>query len=146
MFEAKVCQALGGPKDCPGFIDPSRQLRVVDAARISLRASERPGCGQKKDVETALEFAINPAGFRDALAADLPETQTAVMAATQRPVAELAFSEPFGPPASTSRPTSAPDRGLRGHRDLLRPGAATMSPTAAAAIQTVGCVKRRWAM
>src|SRR6476646_4605487 len=31
--------------------------------------------------ETAVEFAINPASFRDAFAADLPAEQTAVMAA-----------------------------------------------------------------
>jgi pimeloyl-ACP methyl ester carboxylesterase len=49
--------------------------------------------------ETATEFAINPAKFHDAFAKDLPAKQTAVMAATQRPVAELAFSEPNGAPA-----------------------------------------------
>jgi pimeloyl-ACP methyl ester carboxylesterase len=42
---------------------------------------------------------IDPARFRDAFAADLPEEQTVVMAATQRPIAELAFSEAGGPPA-----------------------------------------------
>jgi pimeloyl-ACP methyl ester carboxylesterase len=52
-----------------------------------------------QDSETAVEFAIDPTKFRDAFAADLPPAQTAVMAATQRPVAELAFSEPSGPPA-----------------------------------------------
>ncbi len=41
--------------------------------------------------ETAVEFAIDPAKFHDAFAADLPPEQTAVMAATQRPVAELAL-------------------------------------------------------
>jgi pimeloyl-ACP methyl ester carboxylesterase len=55
--------------------------------------------------ETAVEFAIDPGKFRDAFAADLPTAQTAVMAATQRPVAELAFSEPSGPPAWESRPS-----------------------------------------
>jgi pimeloyl-ACP methyl ester carboxylesterase len=55
--------------------------------------------------ETAVEFAIDPAKFRDAFAADLPAAQTAVMAATQRPVAELAFSEPSGPGAWESRPS-----------------------------------------
>jgi pimeloyl-ACP methyl ester carboxylesterase len=55
--------------------------------------------------ETAVEFAIDPGKFHDAFAADLPAAQTAVMAATQRPVAELAFSEPSGPPAWTSRPS-----------------------------------------
>ena len=57
------------------------------------------------DAETAVEFAIDPAKFRDAFAADLPAAQAAVMAATQRPVAELAFSEPSGPPAWASRPS-----------------------------------------
>jgi pimeloyl-ACP methyl ester carboxylesterase len=49
--------------------------------------------------EQAVEFAIDPAKFRGAFAADLPEEETAVMAATQRPVAEPAFSEPTGAPA-----------------------------------------------
>jgi pimeloyl-ACP methyl ester carboxylesterase len=48
---------------------------------------------------TATEFSIDPAQFHDAFAADLPREQTALMAATQRPIAELAFSEPCGPPA-----------------------------------------------
>ena len=48
---------------------------------------------------TAVEFAIHPDKIRDAFAADLPAEQTALMAATQRPVAEAAFSEPTGPPA-----------------------------------------------
>jgi pimeloyl-ACP methyl ester carboxylesterase len=56
------------------------------------------------DGGTAAEFAIDPAKFHDAFAADLPAEQTAVMAATQRPVAELAFSEPSGPPAWKSKP------------------------------------------
>jgi pimeloyl-ACP methyl ester carboxylesterase len=51
------------------------------------------------DGETAVEFAIDPTKFRDAFAADLPAEQTAVMAATQRPVAEAAFAERSGPPA-----------------------------------------------
>jgi len=54
--------------------------------------------------ETAVELAIDPAKFHDAFAADLPAEQSAVMAATQRPVAELAFSEPSGPPAWKSLP------------------------------------------
>jgi pimeloyl-ACP methyl ester carboxylesterase len=57
--------------------------------------------------QTAVEFAIDPAKFHDAFAADLPPEQAAVMAATQRPVAELAFSEPSGPPAWRSSPAWA---------------------------------------
>jgi pimeloyl-ACP methyl ester carboxylesterase len=53
------------------------------------------------------EFAIDPEKFRDAFAADLPPEQTAVMAATQRPVAEAAFSEPSGPPVWKSLPSWA---------------------------------------
>ena len=60
-----------------------------------------------QDLETAVEFAIHPAKFHDAFAADLPPAQTAVMAATQRPAAESAFSEPSGPPAWKSSPAWA---------------------------------------
>jgi pimeloyl-ACP methyl ester carboxylesterase len=57
--------------------------------------------------ETAVELGVDPAKFRDVVAADLPAEQTAVMAATQRPIAELAFSEPCGPPAWKTLPTWA---------------------------------------
>jgi len=58
--------------------------------------------------ETALEFEINPAAlFHEVFAADLPAKQAALMAATQRPVAALAFSEPSGPPAWKSLPSWA---------------------------------------
>ena len=45
------------------------------------------------------EFYIDPAKARDAFAGDLSDDQAALIAATQRPVAETAFSEPNGPPA-----------------------------------------------
>ena len=57
--------------------------------------------------ETAVEFAIDPEKFHDAFAADLPAEQTAVMAATQRPIAELAFPEPSGVPAWKNLPSWA---------------------------------------
>jgi pimeloyl-ACP methyl ester carboxylesterase len=57
--------------------------------------------------ETATEFAIKPENLHDAFAADLPPEQTAVMAATQRPIAELAFSEPSGVPAWKNLPSWA---------------------------------------
>lgn len=59
------------------------------------------------DGEPAVEFAIDPASFHDAFAADLSAKKAAVMAATQRPVAELAFSEPAGPPAWKNLPSWA---------------------------------------
>ena len=51
------------------------------------------------DGESATEFYIDPAKARDAFAGDLSDAQAALIAATQRPVAESAFSEPNGPPA-----------------------------------------------
>jgi pimeloyl-ACP methyl ester carboxylesterase len=57
--------------------------------------------------DQAVEFAIDPAKFRDAFAADVPAEQTALMAATQRPVAEAGFSEQAGPPAWKDRPSWA---------------------------------------
>lgn len=50
-----------------------------------------------RGAETAVEFAINPANFHDVFAADLP--------ATQRPAADLAFSEPSGVPAWKTLPS-----------------------------------------
>jgi pimeloyl-ACP methyl ester carboxylesterase len=60
-----------------------------------------------QDTETAVESAINPTLFREAFAADLPTEQTAVMAATQRPVAAAAFTDPSGPPAWKTLPSWA---------------------------------------
>ena len=57
--------------------------------------------------ETTAEFVIDPEKFHDAFAADLPVEQAAVMAATQRPVAELAFSESNGEPAWKNLPSWA---------------------------------------
>ena len=59
------------------------------------------------DGETATEFAVNPALLREAFAADLPEQQAALLAATQRPVAEAAFSDVTGPPAWRKLPSWA---------------------------------------
>jgi pimeloyl-ACP methyl ester carboxylesterase len=57
--------------------------------------------------EPAVEFVIDPAKFHDAFAADLPAEETAVMAATQRPVAESGFSEQGGAPAWKDLPSWA---------------------------------------
>jgi hypothetical protein len=59
------------------------------------------------DGGSATEFYIDPAKARDAFAGDLPDQEAALIGATQRPVAELAFSEPSGPPAWKSRPSWA---------------------------------------
>lgn len=54
---------------------------------------------------TVVEFTVDPARFRDAFGGDLPAEQTAVLAATQRPAAELAFSEPGTAPAWKELPS-----------------------------------------
>jgi pimeloyl-ACP methyl ester carboxylesterase len=55
----------------------------------------------------AVEFVVDPAKFRDAFAGDLPPQAAAVMAATQRPVADAAFSDPATAPAWKDRPSWA---------------------------------------
>jgi pimeloyl-ACP methyl ester carboxylesterase len=57
--------------------------------------------------DTATEFAIDPAKFHQAFAADLPVEQASVMTATQRPVAAAAFTEPNGTPGWKNLPSWA---------------------------------------
>jgi pimeloyl-ACP methyl ester carboxylesterase len=59
------------------------------------------------DAETSVEFVVDPAKFQKTFAADLPLSQTTVMAASQRPVAAAAFSDTSGPPAWGSLPSWA---------------------------------------
>jgi pimeloyl-ACP methyl ester carboxylesterase len=84
-----------------GEVEATSRDSVLMTAQVALQYPTGNGA------ETATEVAIDPAKFHDAFAADLPREQTAVMAATQRPVAEPAFSEPSGPPAWKSLPTWA---------------------------------------
>lgn len=56
---------------------------------------------------TATEFTIDPAKAREAFASDLSEAQAALVGAIQRPVSELAFSEPSGTPAWKTLPSWA---------------------------------------
>jgi pimeloyl-ACP methyl ester carboxylesterase len=60
-----------------------------------------------QDGQTSVEFAINPPLLQEAFAADLPAETTALMAATQRPVAAAAFSDASGPPAWRKLPSWA---------------------------------------
>jgi pimeloyl-ACP methyl ester carboxylesterase len=99
-----------------GEVTPTSKDSVLNSVLVPLSYPNESGAAK------ATEFAINPSGFRDAFAADLPEAQTAVMATTQRPVSELAFSEPNGPPAWKTLPSwaviAAPDRAAGS--DLVR--------------------------
>jgi pimeloyl-ACP methyl ester carboxylesterase len=57
--------------------------------------------------ETAVEFTIDPDKFHEVFAFDLSGEQSALMAATQRPLSGLPFSEPTGVPAWKKLPSWA---------------------------------------
>jgi len=84
-----------------GDVENGSKDSVLNAALVQYSYPAGPG-GQ-----TAIEFAINPARIREAFAADLPPQVTALMAATQRPVAAAAFSDVCGPPAWKKLPSWA---------------------------------------
>src|SRR5215204_2519971 len=84
-----------------GEVETTSRDSVLMSALVPLHYPNIDGA------EPAVELAIDPEKFHDAFAADLPAEQAAVMAATQRPAAELAFSEPSGPPAWKSLPSWA---------------------------------------
>jgi len=84
-----------------GEVESASRDSILSSAQVALHYPTGQG------TQTALEFVVNPANFHEAFAADLPAEQAAVMAATQRPVAELAFSEPSGVPAWKTLPSWA---------------------------------------
>jgi pimeloyl-ACP methyl ester carboxylesterase len=84
-----------------GAVEQGSKDSVLNAVLVPLEYPTGNGS------ETAMEFAINPEKIREAFAGDLPATQTAVMAATQRPVSERAFTEPTRRPAWKSLPSWA---------------------------------------
>jgi pimeloyl-ACP methyl ester carboxylesterase len=84
-----------------GEVESTSKDSILNTALVALKYPTGQGA------ETAVEFAINPTHFHEAFAADLPAEQTTVMAATQRPAAELGFSEPSGVPAWKTLPAWA---------------------------------------
>jgi len=84
-----------------GDVEAGSKDSVLNSALVQYNYPAGPG-GQ-----TAVEFAINPPLLREAFGADLPEQATALMAATQRPVAAAAFSDACGPPAWRRLPSWA---------------------------------------
>jgi pimeloyl-ACP methyl ester carboxylesterase len=57
--------------------------------------------------ETATEFIVDPAKFREVFTADLPQLQSDVLGYSQRPIAGVALSEKSGPPAWKNLPVWA---------------------------------------
>jgi pimeloyl-ACP methyl ester carboxylesterase len=84
-----------------GAIASNSKDSVVSPTLIPLQYPT--GDGQ----ETAAEFTIDPEKFHEVFAFDLSVEQSALMAATQRPLSELAFSEPTGVPAWKNLPSWA---------------------------------------
>ena len=100
MFAVAIGSAVFASSGDPPVAAGSRDS-VLGTAQVALQYPPPDGAG------TATEFAIDPAKLHDAFAADLPAQQAAVMAATQRPVSELAFTEPCGRPAWKHLPSWA---------------------------------------
>jgi pimeloyl-ACP methyl ester carboxylesterase len=82
-------------------IEQGSKDSVLNSALVALNYPTGRGS------ETAVEFAINPARFRDSFAADLSQQECDVLAAGQRPAAELVFSEPTSSPAWKTLPSWA---------------------------------------
>lgn len=57
--------------------------------------------------ETAIELYVDPAKFHEVFAADLPAAQSAVLGASQRPIAAAAFEDATGVPAWRTLPSWA---------------------------------------
>ncbi len=82
-----------------GAVAPTSKDSVLNSALVPRQYPANGG--------TATEFSIDPAKVHDAFAGDLSEAQAALIAATQRPIGELAFSDPSGPPAWKRLPSWA---------------------------------------
>ena len=84
-----------------GEVTPSSKDSILNPALVQYSYPSGPAG------ETAVEFGINPALVRETFAADLPEEQAALIAATQRPIAAAAFSDASGPAAWKKLPSWA---------------------------------------
>lgn len=83
-----------------GAVAPESKDSVLNSALVPRQYPTANG-------GSATEFIIDPAQVRDAFAGDLSEAQAALIAATQRPIGEFAFSDPTGPPAWKRLPSWA---------------------------------------
>jgi len=113
---AVITNAATGAKNVVGLVyvaafapEEGELLGAVEAGSKDsvLNSALVPRQYPAADGGTATEFAIDPAKARDAFAGDVSDQQAALIAATQRPVAEAAFSEPNGPPAWKHLPSWA---------------------------------------
>jgi pimeloyl-ACP methyl ester carboxylesterase len=113
---AVISNAATNAKNVVGLVyvaafapDEGETLGEVEAASKDsvLNSALVPRTYPVADGGSSTEFSIDPAKARDAFAGDLSDQQAALIAATQRPVAESAFSERNGPPAWKRLPSWA---------------------------------------
>jgi pimeloyl-ACP methyl ester carboxylesterase len=112
---AVISNAATGASNVVGLVfvaafapdEGERLIEVEGTSKDSVLASALVPHQYPTGSGTATEFSIDPAKARDAFAADLSDAQAALIGAIQRPVAELAFSEPSGAPAWKTLPSWA---------------------------------------
>lgn len=111
---AVITNAATGAKNVVGLVyiaafatDEGETLAAVEAGSKDsvLDTALVPRQYPTADGGSATEFYIDPAKVREAFAADLSDQQIALIAATQRPIADSAFSESGGAPAWKDRPS-----------------------------------------
>jgi len=113
---AVITNAATGAKNVLGLVyvaafapDEGETLGAVEAGSKDsvLNSALVPRRYPTEDGGSATEFYIDPSKARNAFAGDLSDEQAALIAATQRPVSEIAFSDQSGRPAWKDRPSWA---------------------------------------
>ena len=89
-----------------GFAPDEGEDLVVTSVEVP-RAARRPILTPSPLPDGGTEFAIDPSGFHEVFAADLPADEAAFMAISQRPLSGAAFGEPAPTPAWRSKPSWA---------------------------------------
>ena len=82
-----------------GEVEAGSKDSVLNSALVPHRYPTEGGTGT--------EFSIDPAKARDAFASDLSDAEATLIGIIQRPISELAFGEPSGPPAWKRLPSWA---------------------------------------
>jgi pimeloyl-ACP methyl ester carboxylesterase len=98
VFVAAFAPAVG---EILGQVAAQSKDSLLGTAQLELKYPTGQGAA------TASEFVVDPAKFHAVFAADLPADQAAVLAATQRPVASAAFTDPSTGPAWQGLPSWA---------------------------------------
>jgi pimeloyl-ACP methyl ester carboxylesterase len=112
---AVITNAATGVENVMGLVyvaafapDEGETLGEIEgASRDSVLLSALVPRQYPTDGGTATEFSIDPAKAREAFASDVSDREAALIAAIQRPISEIAFGEPSGPPAWKRLPSWA---------------------------------------